>query len=156
MLSGKPDKFLYLDDKFYYLGEALLSGKFSYLDVELGSNLQKLLKPGRLCLENGSCGWLVIRKRRNQYYVYLDTGKKKAGKRDIYLGPLALFRPAPVSLIIKYTGDGKLVLDISTVPSSPQELLGTVKALAVIMEGMGTVAEKIASIVEKYKIKERP
>ena len=104
MLSGKPGKFLYLDDKFYYLGEALLSGKNLYLQMELGPNLQRVLRPGKLCTENGNCGWLVIRKRRNQYYVYLDTGKKKAGKRDIYLGPLAGFQPVPVSLItVSYT-----------------------------------------------------
>ena len=66
------------------------------------------------------------------------------------------FQPTPVSLIIRYTGDGKLQVDVDRIPSSPDELLGVVKALAVIIEGMGAVAEKITSVVEKYRVTGRP
>ncbi len=148
MLSGKPSKFLYLDDKFYYLGDDQLSGKNSYLVVP-GPRLQRLLRPGRLCTKNGECGWLVIRKRRNAWYVYLDTGQEK----EVYLGPLARFQPAPISLIIRYTGDGKLSVDIDPAPGSPKELIGAAKSLTVIVDLLGQVRKLLNEISRKYKLR---
>ncbi len=148
MLSGKPGKFLYLDDKFYYLGEAPLSGKFSYLEVMLGPNLQRVLRPGKLCLEDGQCGWLVIRRRRNQYYVYLQS----EGKRDIYLGALASFQQVPTTLLIRYTGDGKLAADINRIPNTPQELIGVVKSLALIANSLPSVEKLLNQVLTKYKL----
>ena len=130
-----------------------MSGKNSYLQLELGPSLQKVKKPGKLCLESGECGWLVIPKRRNTWYVYLDAGKRKDGKRDIYLGPLAGFQPVPVSLIIRYAGDGKLQVDIPMVPSSPQKLIGTVKSLAVITAYLPGVEKLLNQILVKYKLR---
>ena len=147
MLSGKPGKFLYLDGGFYYLGEGGLSGRDSYPEITVGPGLQRLLRPGRLCLENGKCGWLIIRKRRNAWYVYLQSEKQ-----DIYLGPLTGFRPVPISLTIRIE-DGKLLVDVSPIPASPVEVVGAARSLAAIAASLGDVEKLLNQLLSKYKVR---
>lgn len=121
-----------------------MSGKNLYLTI--GPGLQRLLRPGKVCIESGECGWLVIRKRRNQYYVYLQVGK-----RDIYLGSLAGFQPVPITLLLMLE-DGKLAVDVDPVPTSPGMLVGAAKSLAVIAASLGEVEKLLNQILTKYKL----
>jgi len=123
-----------------------LSGKDSYPEITVGPGLQRLLRPGRLCIEGGECGWLVIRKRRNQYYVYLDTGRG-----EVYLGPLARFQPAPTVLLLRL-GDGRLVLDVEPAPKTPRDIIGVVKALALIASSLPRIEKLLSEVLTKYKV----
>ena len=123
----------------------MLSGKF-----RPGPGIMKLLEPGRICSkEKNCCGWIVVRRRRKQYYVYLQT---PAGE-DCYLGSLTRFEPSPVKLVVIVDGEN-LDVDIESIPDNAEGLIGVVKSLAQIYSDINLVKEVIARLLSKYKLVE--
>ena len=145
---GKPGKFLYPDDKFYYPGEGALSGKILYLTV--GPNLRKLMEPGKVCSSTKSCcGWIVVRRRRRQYYAYLQ--QPEGG--DCYLGPINRFPLVPIILTLKFDTK-QVIVDTSVQPATAEEIISMVKSLSIIIELFSDELRKILSeVTTKYKVR---
>lgn len=121
----------------------MLSGK-----LRLGPGIMKLLEPGRICSKvKECCGWIVVRRRRKQYYVYLQTPTGE----DCYLGSLTRFEPSPVKLVVTVDGEN-LDVDIEPIPNDAEGLIAVIKGLAQLYNNMNLIGEIVERVLIKYKL----
>lgn len=125
-----------------------MPGKNLYLAI--GPGLKKLLEPGRVCSsEKEHCGWIIIRKRRKQYYVYLQDEEK-----EHYICPLSRIQPVPLSLTLSVDGEC-LIVDVELQqPLTVETVIGAVKSLVVIAGLLPNLEKLLYEITAKYKLKE--
>ena len=119
------------------------------MQVVLGENLVRLMKPGRVCrfLNPEECGYIVVRRRKRKHYVYLDTGDG-----EVYLGPLDRYKSIPVTICVRRV-ENRVVVDLLLPePESAEEILSSVKGIYDIIVYWDAVKDALKRVLTKYKL----
>lgn len=119
------------------------------MQVVLGENLAKLMKPGRVCrfLDPEECGYIVVRRRKRKYYVYLDTGDG-----EVYLGPLDRYKSIPVTICVRRV-ENRVVVDLLLPePESAEEIISSIKGIYDIVQHWSDIGNVLRHLPAKYKL----